>query len=265
MSDKDTKKNKKNCVFCNSSAHWSVECLKNEGVVKELVDGEMPDLANIDKKMLKNMVMYIRKQKTMYRVNSVKYSYPAKQVTWLGGELVKKKLPVHSTDGTTNAEDEIGKLSKATKGKLIKFLKLHYKMKRVHVHGIMVSDSHEKAIREGDSCAVCLSELTIDSRTTTTHCGHVFCTGCFTQHVQQQGHSGNRVLCPMCRAPILLRTEEEAREEQRQMQEQRRIELQRRNIEDEIERERVRMEREYWQRKVELEQRRQLMLQRVER
>uniref|UniRef100_A0A6C0BU41 RING-type domain-containing protein n=1 Tax=viral metagenome TaxID=1070528 RepID=A0A6C0BU41_9ZZZZ len=171
-------------------------------VIIGLVQGEMPNLKNIDKGTLKRMVMYIR-QKVDGAADdgNVVRSYPRSFVNtkYINRDVV---VPVYN-DVPRNRKSHslqllLNGLTKATKGKLIQYLVLHYKDQRRARFGLKVPAIQCRMVEEKDSCAICMEAFTEDTRTTTTNCGHLFCTTCFTRAIL----TSYTPSCPMCRNPL---------------------------------------------------------------
>ena len=54
----------------------------------------------------------------------------------------------------------------------------------------------------GSDCSVCLEDIDMGhAQDYTTHCGHVFCSGCLTMWIEQ------KKACPMCRAKLTSENE----------------------------------------------------------
>lgn len=199
---------KKSCEFCNSNAHHSYYCRSNMPVIIGLVKGEMPNLKNIDKGTLKRMVMYIQ-QKTVgiaiaaARGNTgrVVRSYPIRfhPTKYIDNiHPMPKYKDVPTNPNSPALQSLLNGLTKATKGALIQFLVTHYKDKRRAMYGLKVSAIQCRMVEENDCCAICMETFTVDTRTTTTNCGHLFCTTCFTRAIL----SSHRPSCPMCREAL---------------------------------------------------------------
>tara|TARA_E500000331_G_scaffold358393_1_gene424847 strand:+ start:1450 stop:1995 length:546 start_codon:yes stop_codon:yes gene_type:complete len=175
-----------------------------------LVQGEMPDLKNIDKGTLKRMVMYI-KQKTVGVAATVGLvmgsghvvrSYPRRFESTKHIDNRNPALPTYkdvpANPNSPSLQSVLNGLTKATKGSLIQYLVLHYKDQRRERYGLKVPAIQCRMVEENDCCAICMEVFTVDTRTTTTNCGHLFCTTCFTRAVI----SSHRPNCPMCRSEL---------------------------------------------------------------
>jgi hypothetical protein len=189
---------KKSCEFCNSNTHNSYYCRSNMPVIIGLVQGEMPNLKNIDKGTLKRMVMYIIQNTSSFNRNVGVRSYPrrfkpTRHINIEGHCAIYTDVPRNRE--SPSLQMLLNGLTKATKGSLIQYLVLHYKDQRRERLGLKVPAIQCRMVEEKDCCAICMDAFTVDTRTTTTNCGHLFCTTCFTRAILSS-HSPS---CPMCR------------------------------------------------------------------
>jgi hypothetical protein len=190
---------KMSCEFCNSNTHNSYYCRSNMPVIIGLVQGEMPNLKNIDKGTLKRMVMYIIQNTSSFNRNIGVHSYPRrfyprKHINFEGPPCATyNDVPRKHT--SPSLENLLNGLTKATKGTLIQYLVCHYKDQRRARFGLKVPAIQRRMVEEKDCCAICMETFTEDTRTTATKCGHLFCTSCFTRAIL----SSHRPSCPMCR------------------------------------------------------------------
>ena len=204
------------CEFCNSNSHLSYNCRNNMPVIIALVKGEMPNLKNIDKGTLKRMVMYIRQKHTsvsnklgitlsrngiLTATEVLDFSYPRNftDTRWIDKKsmaCVYNDLPKDKSPALKNL---LGNLTQATKKSLIDYLSMHYKDQRRGRFGLKVSSLQQDNIREEEVCAICMEQFGINTRTVATNCGHMFCTGCYTQAIL----SSRIPNCPMCRSNLM--------------------------------------------------------------
>jgi hypothetical protein len=193
---------KMSCEFCNSNTHHSYYCRSNMPVIIGLVQGEMPNLKNIDKGTLKRMVMYIIQNTSSFNRNVGVHSYPRR---FRPTPHINTEVPcstykdVPHIPKSSSLQNLLNGLTKATKVSLIQYLVFHYKDRRRAIFGLKVSAIQCRMVEEKDSCAICMETFTEDTRTTTTNCGHLFCTSCFTRAII----SSHRPSCPMCREPLI--------------------------------------------------------------
>ena len=205
------------CEFCNSNSHLSYNCRNNMPVIIALVKGEMPNLKTIDKGTLKRMVMYIRqthrrvenglRRKAEFSGSSLTatelldFSYPRNftDTRWIdkkSNACVYYDLP---KDKSTALKNLLGNLTQATKKSLIDYLSMHYKDQRRERFGLKVSSLQQDNIREEEVCAICMEQFGVNTRTVASNCGHMFCTGCYTQAIL----SSRIPNCPMCRSNLM--------------------------------------------------------------
>jgi hypothetical protein len=192
---------KMSCEFCNSNSHQSYYCRSNMPVIIGLVRGEMPNLKNIDKCTLKRMVMYIIQNTSSFNGNIGVHSYPRRfhptsHINVEGPYAAYADVPRKPKSPSLHLL--LNGLTKATKGTLIQYLVFHYKDQRRARFGLKVPAIQCRMVEEKDCCAICMEAFTEDTRTTTTNCGHLFCTSCFTCAIL----SSHRPSCPMCRATL---------------------------------------------------------------
>jgi len=192
---------KKSCEFCNSNAHNSYYCRSNMPVIIGLVQGEMPNLKNIDKGTLKRMIMYIIQNTSSFNRNVGVHSYPRRfhprqNINIEGPYAAYTDVP--RMPCSPSLQKLLNGLTKATKGLLIQYLAYHYKDQRRARFGLKVPAIQCRMVEEKDCCAICMEPFTVDTRTTTTNCGHLFCTTCFTRAII----SSHRPSCPMCRSEL---------------------------------------------------------------
>ena len=192
---------KKSCEFCNSNAHHSYYCRSNMPVIIGLVQGEMPNLKNIDKGTLKRMVMYIIQNTSSFNRNVGVHSYPRRfrstpHINIEGPCATYTDVPRNPK--SPHSQMLLNGLTKATKGSLIQYLVFHYKDQRRAIFGLKVPAIQCRMVEEKDCCAICMEAFTEDTRTTTTNCGHLFCTTCFTRAIL----SSHNPSCPMCRESL---------------------------------------------------------------
>lgn len=192
---------KMSCEFCNSNTHNSYYCRSNMPVIIGLVQGEMPNLKNIDKGTLKRMVMYIIQNTSSFNRNVGVHSYPRrfyprKHINIEGPCATYTDVPRNPK--SPSLQMLLNGLTKATKGSLIQYLVFHYKDQRRARFGLKVPAIQCRMVEEKDCCAICMEAFTEDTRTTTTNCGHLFCTTCFTRAILSSHHPS----CPMCRESL---------------------------------------------------------------
>jgi len=170
-------------------------------VIIGLVQGEMPNLKNIDKGTLKRMVMYIIQNTSSFNGTVGVHSYPRRfrstpHINIEGPCATYKDVPRNQK--SPSLENILNGLTKATKGTLIQYLVFHYKDKRRARFGLKVPAIQCRMVEEKDCCAICMETFTEDTRTTATKCGHLFCTSCFTRAIL----SSRNPSCPMCREAL---------------------------------------------------------------